>query len=62
VQHRDIVYDAELDEATGKWFWKIYPKIGHGMREFGKPEFADRDAAMAACRREINSVLDGKPV
>jgi hypothetical protein len=58
VKHRDVVYDAEKDDATGKWFWKIYPKIGHGMREFGSPKFGSREAALAACFREINSVLD----
>jgi hypothetical protein len=50
MKHRDVFYDAEYDETSGKWFWKLYPKIGHGQREFGPPEFNSREAALATAK------------
>jgi hypothetical protein len=59
MKHRDVFYDAEYDENAEKWFWKLYPKIGHGQREFGPPEFNSREAALAACPQEIDKRTDG---
>jgi hypothetical protein len=57
VKHRNIDYDVE-EVALAQWRWKIYPKAEIVPKEISEPMFGSREAAIAACIKEINNDLD----
>jgi hypothetical protein len=56
VKHRNIDYDVEVALAQRRW--KIYPKAEIVPKEISEPMFGSREAAIAACIKEINNDLD----
>lgn len=59
MEHRGIEFEVREFEPS-KWPWTIYPKKELSPKIIGDEVCGTREAAVAACKREIDNGLDGK--